>query len=80
MDEPVEGGGMPSDTAAKVKSDARLFVAVHEGRRLSLLMSNTMDELAVNVRGSPTTSCGMFIDREIATKLTHWLQARIAEM
>jgi hypothetical protein len=80
MDEPVERGRMPGDPTPKVKSDSHLFVAVHEERRLSLLMANSMDELAVNVRGSPTTSCGMFIDKEIATKLTHWLQARIAEM
>jgi hypothetical protein len=80
MDEPVEGRRVSGDPAPKVKVTPTLFVAVNEERRLSILLSNTKDEMALAVRGSPTTSCGMFIDKEIATKLTHWLQARIAEM
>jgi hypothetical protein len=80
MDEPVERGRMSGDPTAQVKSDTGLFMATFERRRLSLMMADSMDELAVSVRGSPTTSCSMFINKEIATALTRWLQTRIAEM
>jgi hypothetical protein len=71
---------MPGDPTPKVKSHPLLFVAEFEGRRLSIMFSNTKGEMAVSVRGSPTTSCGMFIDKEIIFALTHWLQQRITEM
>jgi hypothetical protein len=71
---------MPGDPTPKVKVTPALFVAVNEERRLSVLLSNTKDEMALAVRGSPTTSCGMFIDKEIIEALIHWLQQRVAEM
>jgi hypothetical protein len=80
MDEPVEGSRMSSDTTPKVRATPDLLIAEFEERRLSLLVTPTKDAMAIAIRGSPTTSCGMFIDKEIATALTQWLQARIAEM
>jgi hypothetical protein len=80
MDGPMEEGRVSGDPAPKVKSHSLLFVAEFEGRRLSIMLSNTKGEMAVNVRGSPTTSCGMFMDKEIVFALTHWLQQRVNEM
>jgi hypothetical protein len=71
---------MSSDPTAKVTSSTDTLVATLEERRLSLMFVRNENSLVMSIRGNPRTACSMYIDKEIATKLTRWLQARIAEM
>jgi predicted membrane GTPase involved in stress response len=64
----------------KVKVTPTLFVANFDGRRLSFMISNAKDEMAMSVGAGSMVYCGMIVDREIFTALTEWLQQRIAEM
>jgi hypothetical protein len=80
MDEPVERGRMPGDPTPKVRFTNDLFRAEFEERRLSLMFIRHRNELVVSIRGNPITVTSMHLDSEIATALTRWLQARIAEM
>jgi hypothetical protein len=80
MDEPVEGGRVPGNPTPKVRAIPGMFVATFDERRLSLMPLPNEKLMMVGVRGNFWTASSMYINREIATALIHWLQCRVGEM